>query len=480
MQDLCSRKAQARVGVSALVCQAAMLWLFTRGLHLETTSYLAKLVGGGGFLAAGVAVFPAWAVGGPLFGVPAVALALGVNASTQETGLALVKAISLILPVGAAIAHRRNLLEIQNRQRRTQEEITDELARLEDGTAQKQARLAALGSRVDRAPLLRRACQALGAALEVDQVEQVIVREAVTVLENAQGALVFLVSDDPFAPTLRAVYPLGVNGPLKACPTQEADRFVFERGKPYLCSRTSADIFRFSQDEPGPVASFASAPIWVGSSSDAPEGQRRCVGVLRVTSPYDDALGRSDMEMLNIIATLAGMSLQNAYLYHRCKELAITDTLTELYSPYYFRERFNEELTRSAREHASLSFLMMDIDNFKAYNDTYGHPAGDSVLQQIAHVLKSQSQSGDILVRYGGEEFVAFRQTDYAGAKQWAESIRAAVAQAQIGTDVGSPPITMSLGVGAYPTNGVEMEEIIEYADKAMYRAKEAGKNQVC
>lgn len=479
MQNVFSRKAQALVGVSVLVCQAAMLWLFTQEFRLGSTSYLAKVVGGGGFLAAAVAVFPAWAVGGPLFGAPAVALALGVNACTHGTGWALIKALSLILPVGASVIYRNDLLKIQNRDRRAQEEIADELAGLEDDTRQKEARLAGLERAVARAPLLRKACQALGSVLEMEDVQNVTVREAVAVLGEAQAALLFLMDDESFALTLRAVYPAAEGKPLGACSVQEADRFVFERGKPYLCSRTSADIFRFSEDEPGPVASFASAPIWVGDSPDGLEGQRRCAGVLRVTSPHDNTLARGDMEMLNIIATLAGMSLQNARLYHRCKELAITDTLTGLYSPYYFRERFSEELTRSAREHAPLSFLMMDIDNFKAYNDTHGHPAGDRVLQRIAHVLRSQSQSGDILVRYGGEEFAAFRQTDYDSAKEWAESLRAAVEAAQLGAAVGSPPITISVGVSAYPTNGVEIEEVIEYADKAMYRAKEAGKNQV-
>lgn len=389
------------------------------------------------------------------------------------------KALSMMIPVAAAIVYKNRLFETQNLHRRTQEDLSVELAALGAETEQTEAKIEAVQRRVARTPTLRQACQALGTSLEIDEVHQVTVREVVSVLESAERATLFMMNENSFTLSPRAAYPALPPGRLETCPVQEADRFVFERGKPYLCARASGDIFQFGEGEPGPVGSFASAPIWVENAPDGSESRRRCVGVLRVVSSKDNVFTRSDMEALNIVATLAGMSLQNAALYDRCKQLSIRDVLTGLYTRQYFQERFTEELTRSAREHAPLSFLMMDIDNFKVFNDAYGHPAGDRVLQQIADVLKSENRGGDLLVRYGGEEFASFSQTDYDGALQWGERIRAAVEKAKLGADLGSPPVTISVGVGAFPTNGVEVDEIIEYADKAMYRAKETGKNRV-
>jgi len=438
-------------------------------------SYLA----GGGFLVGVAAVFPAWALGGVPLGVPAVALAIAIGVCTKTNGFIIMKALSIPFPVAAALIYKNRLLKTQNLDRRVRENLSTELAALETQAEQTVAKIEAVQRRVARTPSLRQACQALGTSLEIDEGYHVTVREVVSVLESAERAMLFMMNDKSFTLSTRAAYPALPPGRLDTCPAQEADRFVFERGKPYLCTRASGDMFQFDEGEPGPVGSFASAPIWVESSPDGTEGRRRCVGVLRVVSSKDNVFSRSDMEALNIVATLAGMSIQNAALYGRCKQLSIRDALTGLYTRHYFLERFTEELTRSAREHAPLSFLMMDIDNFKVFNDTYGHPAGDRVLQQVADVLKSENRGGDLLVRYGGEEFAAFSQTEYDHALQWAERIRAAVERAQFGVGEGSPPITISVGVGAFPTNGVEVDEIIEYADKAMYRAKEAGKNRV-
>jgi diguanylate cyclase (GGDEF)-like protein len=319
----------------------------------------------------------------------------------------------------------------------------------------------------------------LGAALETSEVTRVVAEQAVRILDNADRAMLFLRFDSAAGLALHASHsPLDL-ARQAAYSAQQADRLVFESGKPYLCSRTAGEMFRFAEGEPTPVASFASVPIWMDTDPNGRAGKRQCVGVLRVSSSYENAFSRTDIEMLNIVATLAGMSLQNAALYDRCKQLAILDSLTGLYSRHYFLERFNEEITRCAREHVPLSFLMMDIDNFKSYNDRYGHPAGDVVLQQMSERLRSQGETGDIFVRYGGEEFGALRQADYASALAWAERLRASVEQARLGPQEGAVRITLSIGVAAYPTHGAKMAEIIEHADKAMYKAKQAGKNQV-
>lgn len=480
MQELFAARTRILAGLVTLVCQAAILFALTRGPHAHDASYVAKLVAGGGFLTAAAVVFAAWAVTGPTFGLPAAAVALAVGAATEGVGFGVIKALSLAVPVVAAIAYRHRLLNIQNSLRRRDESVTAELAEMEERGAQEEAKITALDRRVSRTPMLRETCQALGDAIEKEDVCAVTVQEATKVMADAHYAVLFLQDEDGEALEPKAVYPEPSEPGPALCPVQEADRLVFERGKPYLCARTSGDVLRFAEGEPGRVASFASAPIWLETAPAGRESRRECVGVLRVSSETEAAFSRSDIGVLNIIATLAGMSLQNADLYERCKELAISDSLTGLFSPHYFRERFREELIRTEREQLPLSFLMMDLDNFKAYNDTFGHPAGDRVLQRVAEVLRAGSQGGDILVRYGGEEFAAFRQTDYEGAQAWAERIRVGVERSQPADLGGAPPVTVSIGVSTFPTHGAGIEEMIAYADRALYRAKAAGKNQVC
>jgi len=480
MQELFAARTRILAGLATLVCQASILLVLTHGSHAHDPSYVARLVAGGGFLTAASVVFAAWAVTGPTFGLPAAAVALAVGAATGGVGFGLIKALGLAVPVAAAVAYRHRLLKIQNSLRRRDESVRAELAELEERGAQEQAKITALDRRVDRTPMLRETCHALGDAIEKEDVYAVTVQEAIKVMADAHYAVLFLRDEDGEALEPKAVHPEPAEPGSTLCPVQEADRLVFERGTPYLCARTSGDVLRFAEGEPGNVASFASAPIWLETASAGRESKRECVGVLRVSSETESAFSRSDIEVLNIVATLAGMSLQNAGLYERCKELAISDSLTGLYSPHYFRERFREELGRTEREQLPLSFLMMDLDNFKTYNDTFGHPAGDRVLRRVAEVLRAESQAGDILVRYGGEEFAAFRQTDYEGAQAWAERIRAGMERSQPANPGGAPPVTISIGVSTFPAHGAGTEEIIAYADRALYRAKAAGRNQVC
>ncbi len=472
-----SPRTQAVVGVVCFGLQLALLLVLLQWLHMEAARPVKQAIAAaGGFLVAAVLVFPAWAVSGPVYGVTSVLIALIVAVAPSGAHFGIGQAMILVVPVAVAMRYRTRLVEMANGFQGREEHASAELVELERVAADKDSKRRAFERRVARIPHLCETCQRLGASLDAGEVLRAVVSEAATGLDNSDHALLFLQEDQDLK--LVAAYPTLSQERLQACQPQEVDRFVFKNGKPYLCARASSDVYRFTHDEPGPVASFVAAPIRAEDPSD--QGARTCVGVLRVTSSRPDALSRADMDALNIIAALAGMSIQNAALYDRCKQLAIIDTLTGLNTPSYFRERFAEELKRSARESAPLSFLMMDIDDFKAYNDTYGHSAGDTVLRNIADVLRANSESGDILVRYGGEEFGALRQTDAAPAKAWAERLRASVEQAQLGVDMGSKPLTISIGASSFPSDGVEVDELIEVADKAMYRAKEAGKNRVC
>ncbi len=164
-------------------------------------------------------------------------------------------------------------------------------------------------------------------------------------------------------------------------------------------------------------------------------------------------------------------------------ELSIMDSLTQVYNRRHFDELLSREMAVSDRYHHPLSLLMIDVDGFKRYNDTYGHPAGDKALKKVAQVLRSSCRAVDIVARYGGEEFAVIAvQTDERGAISLAERLRKAIEGSEFDTDLGSSDLglTVSIGVASYPSDAGRKEELIHRADQALYRAKEMGKNKVC
>ena len=161
--------------------------------------------------------------------------------------------------------------------------------------------------------------------------------------------------------------------------------------------------------------------------------------------------------------------------------LATTDGLTELYNHRYFQEQMIQNIETAKRYEKPFSLIMIDIDFFKKFNDTYGHQSGDAVLRQVAQILKKNVRSSDIVCRYGGEEMsVILTNTNNADAMTTAEKICKAVSEKPLklvnGNDVN---VTISLGVSTYPENGQTPQDIIKYADECLYIAKENGRNQV-
>ncbi len=153
--------------------------------------------------------------------------------------------------------------------------------------------------------------------------------------------------------------------------------------------------------------------------------------------------------------------------------LAITDPLTGVSNRRYFDMRFSEEIERAKRYGSDLSCLMIDIDNFKSINDTYGHAAGDRVLVEVAAVVKGRMRTTDFVARFGGEEFVVLLpETDIAAAATIADRIRQQIAETDLGP--GLPRVTASFGAAAGAAR-----ELLENADKALYEAKARGKNRV-
>lgn len=154
-------------------------------------------------------------------------------------------------------------------------------------------------------------------------------------------------------------------------------------------------------------------------------------------------------------------------------ELAILDGLTGLYNRRYFKELMTMEFSRQKRHTSDLSLLMIDIDDFKGYNDTHGHPAGDELLKKASEVFRKSLRESDVVCRYGGEEFTAMLlQTDKKGAQIVAERLRM---QSSLYL-----PVTISIGVATYPQDAQDSNNLVEKADALLYKAKQTGKNKVC
>ncbi len=201
------------------------------------------------------------------------------------------------------------------------------------------------------------------------------------------------------------------------------------------------------------------------------------IGILALGKKQRGTLySHEDIELVTNIASQASNLIENAQLYAQATIRANTDGLTGLYNHRHFHERLEQEIARGSRFGSMFSLIMLDIDLFKAYNDIYGHLAGDDVLRRIGRYIESSVRSIDLAFRYGGEEFaIILPETQMDDAYRVAERIRKTI---ESKTSSKAMPITISLGIATWPTDGVMKEEIIGCADAALYRAKQAGRNR--
>ncbi|PLX93985.1 MAG: GGDEF domain-containing protein [Desulfuromonas sp.] len=210
--------------------------------------------------------------------------------------------------------------------------------------------------------------------------------------------------------------------------------------------------------------------------------QEKMVGILYLDdfSPRQFPLDR--LNMLSILGSFATMSVDNACLHERTQEMACTDGLTGLYNHRQFKQMFKEEMARTVRYQKPLSLIMFDIDNFKKFNDTYGHPKGDRVLQMVSQILRDSLRQCDLAFRYGGEEFIAILpETGIEEALIAAERTRSSIAEeTEAGlSDFADHGVTASVGVASFPRDGNSADRLLQVVDDLLYKAKREGKNKV-
>jgi diguanylate cyclase (GGDEF)-like protein len=223
--------------------------------------------------------------------------------------------------------------------------------------------------------------------------------------------------------------------------------------------------------------SFISYPIMMSG---------RKIGVLNVADKvgggsFDDV----DLSLLEIVGPQIAVALERAEWQERATQfqlMSITDPLTGLLNRRYLEERLTEELNRSQRYNYSMSCLMIDIDDFKSYNDNNGHQAGDVALKITAHALKAALRSADVACRYGGEEFcILLPQTSLSEAGVIAERMRLRVTETDYPYGKSQPleTVSISIGISTFAKNIDTAETVIAAADRALYSAKHKGKNRI-
>ncbi|NCP86393.1 MAG: hypothetical protein CO094_00600 [Anaerolineae bacterium CG_4_9_14_3_um_filter_57_17] len=205
-------------------------------------------------------------------------------------------------------------------------------------------------------------------------------------------------------------------------------------------------------------------------------------GILAVGSYRHNAFDRTDMELLENLGQQAALALDNAYHHGEVKRQSQMDSLTQVYNHGYFISLLEKSAVELKKSGGSMSLIMMDIDYFKQYNDTYGHLTGDRVLIELTHLLRAYIKSSDSVGRWGGEEFALLLiNTTGEQAAQVAQRIQEKVnslqLQAEDGRQIALP--TVSQGIAIFPAETDDIIRLVDMADQRLYLAKERGRNQI-
>ena len=249
------------------------------------------------------------------------------------------------------------------------------------------------------------------------------------------------------------------------------DCWALRRGQTHLLSK----------DQDGPRCLHLPNPLPAVSYCLPMQAQGETLGVLHVQSQHEENLDEAKRQLAYTVVEQAGMALSNLKLREALREQSIRDPLTGLYNRRYMEEVLKQQLSRVTRQLHPLGIIMIDIDHFKRFNDTYGHAAGDALLRELGQLLQSNIRGEDIACRYGGEEFTLIMpDASLEIAQRRAEHLRQEAEQLRLQEAGRSHEgITLSMGVAIYPQHGRTIETVLRAADAALYRAKQEGRDRV-
>lgn len=412
-------------------------------------------------------------LGGPIITICAVLFVLLLDFKMRYYGYNLFIATFFVTAwTGYIFANSKNRLD-QLYILRT-ERVSEELNLLANEVKERNKGIKVFEQKLMRYSILKEVAESMSAVLSIDGIGPLIIEKTTKTLGKSGRALLFLVDTEKQELMLSASSVK--NSPVvKAKKGDVFDRWVLRHRKPLMVEDAAKD-FRFPSDgvDAGGAAfrSLVAAPLI---------SENKVIGVLRVDSPEESAYTQDDLRLVDIISTIGAVAIQNSILYSRTQELAVRDGLTGLKVRRFFMESFHREIKRAARKKEQASLLMLDIDNFKKYNDKYGHASGDLVLKHIANMIMKVLDEADIAGRFGGEEITVLlwkKGKTEAAAK--ADEIRRLIKERPIVLRKDETSITVSIGVSAYPDDAVTEEELIRVADARLYKAKAKGRDRVC
>ena len=208
------------------------------------------------------------------------------------------------------------------------------------------------------------------------------------------------------------------------------------------------------------------------------EVENRLIGFLLIQHKEKDYFTKDHAVFLSLIGNHIGVAIENNFLYKQIRDSAFRDGLTDIFNKRYFFETL-EPVANLVEQNYCVAIV--DLDNFKSINDTYGHPMGDAVLKKVAKLIQGATRANDIVARYGGDEIIIFLQnmTDRDKVRQRMEEIRGAIERSVITYDTVSISVTVSIGVYIKHNEMLTLNEVIKKADDIMYQSKNGGKNKV-
>ncbi len=350
---------------------------------------------------------------------------------------------------------------------RLQEEMLEKDFARNELDQQNETMMSELQKRSERATMLAKMGELLQSCISRDEVFAAALGYAPKIFPTARGAVALLDSSRSHAEVL---------GSWSECqlPTKEfepTECWALRTGHPHLV--VAGDSTAPCTHAAGVKNSYLCIPILA---------QGETLGILHLQAT--DAVPQLDPAELSFKTTFAGqvgLSIANIRLREALRMQSVRDALTGLYNRRYLEEVLDRETRRAGRAGQSMGILMLDLDHFKRFNDTYGHDAGDAVLRETAAFVLKNVRAEDFVCRYGGEEFVVILPTaDVEGSTARAEKLRSKMRELSImhqGKSLGM--VTLSVGVASFPAHGMSPKELMAAADGALYEAKRGGRDQV-
>lgn len=331
---------------------------------------------------------------------------------------------------------------------------------------------------VKRLSVLNDVARAISTTIEMDDLLELIYQQLSRVIAT-DTYFVALYDQETGYMDLRILFDEGERFPPQKVPVGRGlSSLVIREKKPLLVRQLSREIQSLPV-EPIVMGQAKFSESWLGVPMMTGE---RFLGLLVVASYQPHAFDEDDVALLTNVANQAALALDNAWHHQQVEEQARRDSLTGVYNHGYFLQELAVRFEEMVNEEKPISLIMLDIDYFKKYNDTYGHVVGDEVLRITVQAIQAHVKRTDIVGRWGGEEFgIVLPGASSEQAHQVAERIRRTLAGLPL-TDTSGKPIpkpTVSQGIATYPEHVRTMDELIVVADRVLYQAKSSGRDQV-